>query len=152
MLELMKKFFLKSTTDDSKSPEKTLARIQIATCALFLEVANSDDEFSDVEKENIVTILKKDFQLSDEYVKELMAVADKKRRESVDLWHFTHLINENYSEEEKIKIIETVWKVIYADKKLDKHEDYLIHKLSKLLRLSHKQLIEAKLKVLHEGE
>src|SRR3989338_8890693 len=49
----------------------------------------------------------------------------------------------NYFSEEKIKVIETVWKVVYADGKLDMHEDYLVHKLSKLLKLSHKQLIDA---------
>ena len=62
MLDLVKKFFLKSATtataeDNSKSKDGISMRIQVVTCALLLEVANSDDEFSDVEKENIVTIL-----------------------------------------------------------------------------------------------
>jgi uncharacterized tellurite resistance protein B-like protein len=48
--------------------------------------------------------------------------------------------------EEKLQIIENVWRIAYADGRLDKHEDYLVHKLATLLRLSHKQLIEAKLK------
>lgn len=43
--------------------------------------------------------------------------------------------------------IETIWRIACTDRELDKHEDYLVHKLAKLLRLSHKQLIEAKLKV-----
>ena len=45
-----------------------------------------------------------------------------------------------------------VWEIIYTDGILDKHEDYLVHKLANLLRLSHEQLIEAKLKVLHPAE
>ena len=48
--------------------------------------------------------------------------------------------------EEKLRLIETIWKIAYTDGKLDKHEDYLVHKLAKLLRLTHKQLIEAKIK------
>lgn len=121
-------------------------RIQIATCAILLEIANSDEEFSDIEKENIISILKKDFQLSDESADKLIEISDKEREKSTDMWHFTHLINKNYSIEDKINVIETVWKVIYADGKLDKHEDYLVHKLSNLLRLTHRQLIDAKIK------
>ena len=48
--------------------------------------------------------------------------------------------------EEKLQVIELVWEIAYADGLLDKHEDYLVHKLADLLRLTHQQLIEAKLK------
>ena len=149
MLNVMKKFFQQDAAPGKVelTEEDRAERIQVATCALLLEVANSDDEFSDSERNNIIQILEKDFKLSDEYAKELMELSDKKREESIDLWHFTNLINEHYSIEEKIKIIEMVWKVIYADGKLDKHEDHLAHKLSNLLKLTHKQLIDAKLKV-----
>ena len=78
----------------------------------------------------------------------LMASADKALEESVDLWQFAQLINENYTPEEKIAIIETLWRIVYVDGKMDDHEHYLMNKLSNLLRLSHDQLIDAKLKVL----
>ena len=149
MRGVMKKFFQQDAVPDKAEikEEDRAERIQVATCALLLEVANSDDEFSDIERDNIVQILEKDFELSDEYAKELMELSDKEREESIDLWQFTNLVNEHYSIEEKIKIIEMVWKVIYADGKLDKYEDHLAHKLSNLLKLTHKQLIDAKLKV-----
>ena len=148
MLDVVKKFFQKDAVVNTEIKEEdSTERIQVATCALLLEVANSDDELSEIEKDNIVRILKRDFKLSDEYAKELMEVSEKERKESIDLWHFTHLINEHYSREEKIKIIEMVWRVIYADGKLDKYEDHLAHKLSNLLQLTHRQLIDTKLKV-----
>jgi uncharacterized tellurite resistance protein B-like protein len=150
MIDIIKILFEKRAADSSGFKEEDASeRIQVATCALLLEVANSDSDFSDIEKDNIITILKKDFHLSDEYVTELMATSGRALKKSVDLWHFTNLINENYSIEEKIKVIEMLWKVIYADGKLDKYEDHLVHKLSNLLRLTHKQLIEAKIRVLH---
>lgn len=153
MMDLVKRFFQKDVVEKKTElkGKDSAERIQVATCALLLEVANSDDEFSDIEREHIIQILKRDFHLSDEYAKELMKLSDRERKESIDLWHFTHLINENYSLGEKIKIIEMVWKVIYADGKLDKYEDHLAHKLSNLLQLNHKQLIDAKLKV-RDGE
>ena len=151
MIDIVKTFFQKAPVEEERGEDK-VQKIQVATCALLLEVANSDDEFSEIERENIVRILEEDFRLSDEYAKELIDLAEKARKERIDLWGFTHLINENYSLEEKIKVIELVWKVIYADGKLDKYEDHLAHKLAKLLKLEHKQLIDAKLKIRDEGK
>jgi uncharacterized tellurite resistance protein B-like protein len=122
-------------------------RIKVATCALLLQMAKSDDEFSEVERDTITALLRKDFGLSDELATELLDLSHQKLEQSIDLWQYTNLIKKNYSLEEKIKVIESIWKVIYADGRLDPHEDYLVHKLSQLLGLSHKQLIDAKLRV-----
>ena len=152
MLDMVKKFIQKGVLDETEMQDGNSAeRIRVATCALLLEVANSDDEFSESEREHIVRILTKDFQLSHEDAQELMQLSERERKESIDLWQFTNQINEHYSLNEKIKIIEMVWKVIYADGKLDKYEDHLAHKLSRLLRLTHDQLIEAKLKVKYDA-
>jgi uncharacterized tellurite resistance protein B-like protein len=44
------------------------------------------------------------------------------------------------------------WQIVYVDGKLDKHEDYLMHKFSKLLHISHKHFINAKLKVKRQNK
>ena len=124
--------------------------IQIATCVLLLEVAKSDDEFISIEKTTISAVLKKKFEISHEAAEELIEIAKGKREESIDLWEFTNLINENYSREKKIMVVEATWRVIYADRKLDKYEDHFVHKLARLLRLEHNEMIEAKLRVLDE--
>ena len=148
MIDLVKKFFGKSSQDDSSNQRRqTTHDIRIATCALLLEMSNIDGEFSELERENIISILKRDFDLSDEYAAALLEASKEELKGSIDLWQFTNLINQNYSLEEKIWLIETVWDIVYTDGKLDKHEDYLVHKLAELLHLTHKQLIEAKLKV-----
>ncbi len=149
MIDLVKKFFGKgATTDAVEQRENESHDIRIATCALMLEMANIDGEFSPSEREHIVSNLKKDHGLSDECAAELIDASNEELKGSIDLWQFTNLVNQNYSIEEKTRIIEMVWKLAYADGSLDKHEDYLVHKLANLLRLTHKQLIEAKLKVL----
>ncbi len=135
-----------------ESQEKDeIERIQVATCIILLEVAKSDDEFSSIEKATVKAILKKKFDVSAEAVEELMEMASKKREESVDLWQFTNLINQNYTKEDKKKIVESAWRVIYADEKLDGYEDHFVHKLAKLLQLDHSELIEAKLKIKYEN-
>ena len=148
MRELLRKFFGKSEVERSAGKEGAASHdVRIATCALLLEMANIDGQFNESERDSIICILKEDYQLSDEHTMALIETADEELNRSVDLWQFTNLINQNYSTDEKLQIIETIWKIVYADGRLDKHEDYLVHKLSNLLRLTHKQLIDAKLKV-----
>ncbi|MFC2169756.1 TerB family tellurite resistance protein [Acidobacteriota bacterium] len=150
MFNLKKRLLKKENIGSQLQVLDEYERIQIATCAILLEVAKSDDEFSSIEKAAITTIFKEEFKISAEAAEGLMEIARKKREESIDLWEFTHLINENYSSEEKKKIVEAAWKVIYADDKLDKYEDHLVHKLARLLRLRHSDLIEAKLRAKHK--
>ncbi len=94
--------------------------------------------------------MKKNFNLPRETFYEIKEISDKRREDSIDLWQFANTIKENYSPEQKQKVIEMIWNVIYADGHLDQYEDYLAHKLAKLLGLNHKQLIDAKVKILRQ--
>ena len=147
MIARVKRLFAKDRTVRPKGRNRAHDRdIRVAVCALFLEMAYIDGEFSDSEQEDMIGLLKRHYHLSDEHVTELVEASKKELTGSIDLWQFTNLINQDFSRQEKIQIIQMVWQVVYADEKLDKHEDYLIHKLAKLLRLTHKELIDAKLK------
>ena len=152
MIDIVKRFFGKVT----EAGAKTVARrsehdIRVATCALFLELGRIDETFTQEEMETIIDILKEKYGLSQEHADALIVEAEKQLKESVDLWQFTNLINENYSTEEKIDIIETLWRIVFVDGKMDRHEHYLMNKLRNLLRLSHKELIDAKLKVMNSS-
>jgi uncharacterized tellurite resistance protein B-like protein len=150
MIDVLKRFFNKATPRVSEvSSQNTEHDIRVATCALFVEMARIDETFTDAEMNTILSILKERYRLSPEHADALIAEAEKELEKSVDLWQFARLINENYSNEEKIEIIETLWRIVYVDGKMDQHEHYLMNKLQNLLRLTHDQLIAAKLKVLH---
>ncbi len=152
MIDVVKKFFAKAAADVSSGPiQHTEHDIRVATCALFVEIARIDKEFTEAEMETILSILREKYDLSQDHADALIAEAEKELDQSVDLWQFASLINENYSTEEKIEIIETLWRIVYVDGKMDAHEHYLMNKLQSLLRLTHEQLITAKLKVLHSG-
>jgi len=152
MLDTIKHFFRKAAVQGSKSDHRTTEHdIRVATCALFVEMARIDETFTPAEVDTILFILKEKYGLSREHAEALLADADKELANSVDLWQFARLINENYSVSEKIEIIETLWQMVYVDGKMDRYEHYLMNKLKNLLRLSHDQLINAKLKVLHPG-
>jgi len=149
MIDLIKRFFGK-TSEEGGGQDTSGHDIRIATCALFLEISRIDGEFSDAERDQIIETLKRDNGLSDDHALSLFEVANEELKNSVDLWRFTNLINKNYTLEEKIQIIEVIWRIAYTDGLLDKHEEYLARKLANLLRLTHKQLIDAKLKVKEE--
>lgn len=147
MLNRIKKL-LSAAPATSAAEEKD--RVQVAACVLLLEMAHSDEEFHEMESVLIRDLLQKKFELSDEAAQELIELAQIERRESLDLYQFTSQINNNFSIEEKLEIMEGLWRIIYADGVLDKYEEYLARRLTDLLRLSHRQMIEAKVKILNE--
>ncbi len=152
MLESLKRFFNKSTVEISKNEKQVSEHdMRVATCALFVEMARIDEKFTQAEVDTVISILKEKYGLSQEHADALLAEADNELADSVDLWQFARLINENYSVDEKIEIIETLWQMVYVDGKMDKYEHYLMNKLKNLLRLTHGQLIDAKLKVKHSS-
>lgn len=120
---------------------------RIAACVLLLEASHADDECNPAEMAHIVETVKSRFALSQEYAAELLELADRERRNSVDLWQFTNYLNQNLSKDDKLAVLEDVWRIIFIDGHLEMHEDHLAHKLANLLRLTHKELIDAKLKV-----
>lgn len=151
MLEKFEKYFARLNADKNKPGQADQADdIITAACALFLEIAHVDGEFSEGERENILKILIDEYHLSEDDALKITRTAEEERKSSIQLWGFTNLINTHYSREEKIRVIELIWKIIYTDGKLDKYEDYLVHKLANLLKLSHRDLIDAKLKILNE--
>ncbi|MGB5746796.1 MAG: TerB family tellurite resistance protein [Desulfobacterales bacterium] len=150
MLDSLKRFFSPSVSGGAvDSGRDTEHDVRIATAALFLEMARIDEKFTAEEMDTILSILKETYGLSREHADALVAEADKELEDSVDLWQFARLINKNYSIDEKMQIIETLWRMVYVDGKMDAYEHYLMNKLKNLLHLSHDQLIGAKRKVLN---
>ncbi len=138
------------TSGPAAEPQTEYERIQVATAALLLEMAHTDREFHEMEAIIIRDLLQHKFGLCEESTAELLQFAQQERESSLDLFHFAKDINEGFTLEEKVEVMEALWRVIYADGVLDKYEDYLIRKLATLLRLSHRQMIDAKVKILDE--
>ena len=150
MLDSLKKFFSKTSERDPQGlPASGEHDIRVATCALLVEIARIDETFTEEELETVLSILKNKYDLLEEHADALIAEAEAALDKSLDLWQFAKLINENYTNEEKIEIVETLWRIVYVDGKMDQYEHYLMNKLKNLLRLDQKQLIDAKLKVLY---
>ena len=135
-----------------ESQENQEQKKHVAAGVLLLEAAHIDNECTEEEMAHIVETLRDKFNLSDSCVADLLELAHDGRKEAVDLWQFTNHINQHFSLAEKLEVMEDVWRIILIDGQLEKHEDHYAHKLANLLRLGHKQMIDAKLKAREQVE
>lgn len=147
---MLKRFLDALSNNESDTQTPAPDRVPLATCVILLEAAHIDDDFTEEEREHIFNVLQMRYALPDKEVHELMEKANQARENATDIWKFTHQINTTYTHEEKLSILDEVWRIFYSDGKLDGHEDHMAHKLQNLLNLNHKQLIDSKLKALKE--
>jgi uncharacterized tellurite resistance protein B-like protein len=145
MLESIKSFFKSSMTPPAQAEAHASRRdIRLAACALLVELAHADDEFTPEEREHLESAVQRQFGLEAAEAQRLLALAEQERRQAVDLWQFTSLIAENYSVGQKMVLAEIMWGLAHSDGKLAGREDYLMRKICNLLRLEPGYLAEAR--------
>lgn len=147
---MLKRFAELFGGDAPAAEEHSVEAVQLATCVVLLEAARIDDDFTDDERRHILSVVQQRFNLSPEEAEELLQMAIAARDDSAGLYRFTREINEAYSVDEKVQIVEEVWRIFYSDNELDGHEDHLARKLRNLLNLNHPTMIDAKMRVLAE--
>ena len=123
----------------------------LATAALLVELARSDFSESDAEVAAIRHLLQKRFSLTDDAVEKLLADAGRRADKAVSLHEFTHRLNRELPEAEKLAILEMLWRVSHADGRIDKHEEQLIQRIAGLLHISDRDRVRLKLKVVVDG-
>lgn len=148
MLESLKSFFNERVASNEANGD--VDRLQVATCALLLEVAHADDNYSADEVQTIMDLVGRRFGLTADQTDELLHVADAERQRSGDLYQFARLINDSFTRERKLAVIELLWQVVYSDGVLEAHEDALMHKMGTLLSIRHEELMALKLGVKKE--
>ncbi len=152
MLNAIKKFFSTSMTPDEQEPSAESAKdIRLAACALLLELANADDEFTEDERQHLESAVRRQFGLDSTEAEKLLDLAQKEREQAVDLWQFTNLIAEHYTTGQKMVLAEIMWGLVYSDGELANKEDYLMRKICNLLRLEPGYLAEARKRYTNGG-
>ena len=146
MFDALNRFFGDKVAPVSDAQEDAV-RLRIATCALLLEVAHADADFSDEEETAISEMLGRRFKLDDQQTAELVSMAEHALQVSDSLFEFAQLINEKFSRERKLAIVQLLWQVVYQDGILEAHEDALMHKVGKLLGIRHEELMALKIQV-----
>ena len=118
--------------------------IQLAACALLLELAHADNEFSAPERAHIESALRRHFALDDVTARELIELAQTERQQAVDHYQFARTITQHYDLGQRMVLAEVMWGVILADGEISRHESYLVRKLANLLDLAPAYLSQAR--------
>lgn len=152
MLEGIKAFFGGSMSADSEDEHVKKRDIRLAACALLLELAYADDEFSEDEFQHLEGAVRRQYGLDKAQADRLIRLAERARAEAVDLWQFTSLIREHYSTGQKMVLAEIMWGLVYSDGELSVNEAYLMRKVCNLLDLEPGYLDAAERRVKSAGE
>jgi uncharacterized tellurite resistance protein B-like protein len=129
-----------------QSPQQREHALQLAVAVLLIEVVRADPAIDAAERSAVVKLLRKKFSLADDELARLLELAEQTARTAYDYHAFTSSINEHFTHAQKIRMIEAMWQVAYADAHLDAHENHLISKIAGLLHVTHGEYIAAKLR------
>jgi uncharacterized tellurite resistance protein B-like protein len=149
MLDQLKKLFGSTPVADGVLEQRE--PLELATAALLLELSRADFSESVAEKEAIGHLLQKRFKTSVEATDKLMADAARRADRAVSLHEFTHRLNRELPEADKLAIVEMLWQVSNADGRIDKHEEQLVQRIAGLLHISDKDRMRLKLKTIVSG-
>ena len=138
------------TIFDKKIEEENVKfdTVQIAISTLMIQTAVYDGVFDEEEKSKILELIKKYFNFNEDQKLSLFKIAMKVNDDSNDMQQFTRILNDNLSEEEKLNIIEMLWKIIISDGHIDDYENALIRKISGLLYISDRDVGQIKKKLI----
>ena len=141
-MNFFKKIFQTQETEDPTVDDKTSTK---ACIALLLETSMADEILDESELMTLKNTLQKDFQIDEDEIDELIDLAKENVEDSTSLYEFTRDINDNLDAAERVKLIESMWKIAYADGNIDKYEEHIIRKVSNLIYVAHSDFIKAKL-------
>ena len=141
-MNFFKKIF---QTEESENPiidDKTSNK---ACIALLLETSMADEILDESELKALKNTLLTDFLIDENEIDELINLAKENVKDSTSLYEFTRDINDNFDTAQRFKLIESMWKIAYADGNIDKYEEHIIRKVSNLIYVAHSDFIKAKL-------
>jgi uncharacterized tellurite resistance protein B-like protein len=145
MLKAIRDFF-DQHIGQSTAPADETHRLQLATVALLVEVVRGDGAITHAERAALLTAVGGKFGLASEEAAALVDLAEQETRLSHDTYQFTSLINRSFSQPQKLRVIELMWQVAYADAALSAHEQHVLRKIAELLHVPHGDYIAAKMR------
>jgi len=152
MIEAIQRFYANyiSPAEDAQDDPDRQHKLQLATAALLIEIAQADNTRHSIEFQAIHEGIGSVFNLGEDETNELIELADQEAHEATDYFEFTQLINEHYDYQRKCEVVELLWRVCLSDQEMDRYEEQLVRKIADLLHIEHKDFINQKLKVQRE--
>ncbi|MDB5881418.1 MAG: TerB family tellurite resistance protein [Ramlibacter sp.] len=147
MLSSLKEFLDSFTgPSEAQSAQEAERAVRLAAAVLLVEVMRADPANTPAERAAVVAGLRERFSFADDEVARLVDLAQAEAEHANDYYRFTSLLNERFSQPQKIALVEAMWQVAYADAHLDANENHVISKLAELLHVTHGEYIGAKMR------
>lgn len=127
-------------------PQAAEQALQLATAVMLVEVMRADSSFHAGEREAVLAALRDKFALSADEAQRLSALAQASAQQATDLFAFTSRINERFEMPEKLRMVEHMWRVAYADGHLSDHERHVLWRIADLLHVPQGAYVHAKLR------
>ena len=142
----MKKLLLEflTITVTETSPETMEHALRVATAVLLIEVVRADFIVEPSEQRRLRQLLEQQFQLSQAELDALLEEAEADADRLISIQHITRLLNEHYDHAMKQRVVEMMWRLVYADGDKSHYEEHLIRQVADLLYLSQSEFIQAR--------
>lgn len=147
MLRTLKELFGALQPPSAAASVQTIEHtLQLATAVMLVEVMRADVEIGVAERSAGIESLRKEFALTDDETARLVELAEQASREATDWFEFTSHINTHFDMPAKLRMIENMWRVAYADGQLTAHERHVLWRVADLLHVPHGAYIHAKMR------
>lgn len=129
-----------------EDPANAAQRLRLATTVLLVETMRAHGPRAEREQAVVLKALRREFGLADAQARALLDEARTASQQAIDYLTWTSILNERLDEAQKLRVIEAMWQVAYADGRLDATENHVLWRISDLLYLPHEAYIAAKMR------
>jgi uncharacterized tellurite resistance protein B-like protein len=147
MLDTLKSFLSEFGEGTKTAAQFAAGDYRLAAAALLVHVMTIDGQEKEQEHDKLRAILRKQFDLDDAQTDALIEAATAADREAIDLYRFTSLLNRSLDEAGRLRIVEMMWEIVYADGKVNEFEDNVIWRAADLLHISSRDRVEMRRRV-----
>jgi uncharacterized tellurite resistance protein B-like protein len=128
------------------APQSVEHLLQLATAVMLVEAMRADASFHPDERSAVLAALCDKFDLSGDEAQRLAELAEATARDSTDLFAFTSRINERFEMPQKLRMVEHMWRVAYADGHLSEHERHVLWRVADLLHVPKGAYVHARMR------
>jgi uncharacterized tellurite resistance protein B-like protein len=141
MLAELKEFL--SELIDGQKPQSQFAEndFRRAAAALLVHVGTLDGDLTDIQRRKLHAILEAQYGLDAAATDELIAEATQDDREAVDFYHFTSLLMRTLDEAGRLRVVEMLWEMVYADGNVTEFEQNVMWRVADLLAVESRDRI-----------
>src|SRR5262249_4249621 len=142
MFESFRKF-LSDVAEGGKHPAHfDYNDYRLAAAALLVHTAEIDGNMAETERRKLNDLLQRRFELSESDTQALISDDTEAEIRAIDIFHFTTVINRSLNENDRLRIVQMMWEIIYADGRVSEFESNLIWRAADLLGISSRDRIE----------